>query len=374
MLLSSKVLSQTANCDPTTNKFLAWFTSAAAGVSAEDPSLTKPQAKSGDWPICATTWGTEGTCCDPTKFQTAYKKIIDTHVTEWGKFIAGVKKYVANKDKLKQVAGGADVKTKFEAVDAANKDGLTSDQAKAFVDKLDTIKDDITTFKAKALDCFKATNVLRTNVFCVGCQNSAGISQPASVMFARFVSGTCNTAVKACAPVWSFMFGLQAQLKVAYEVRRKEKSGNAATGFSKFPNAKTFGDIATLVSNCATGEVVSGKCTQANLDEFCIAFFNFKKVEPVIVAPVDADITYASTTSRLLQGPDVDGSLTLDSDGLELNKQTTVVSEPTTQIDVSKTGELDATPTPTPNNTQQSTSGNILMVSLIAALVTATAL
>jgi len=283
----------------------------------------------------------------------------------WGKFMDGVKKFMDNSRKLKENAGGAMVKEKVEAAKAdANIDlkGLTGDQAKAIVTKLDNLGEQLKTFKDKADACFKATNAVRTNIFCTGCQVGTGFTLTNNDLTYTFETGTCNAALEVCVPVWSFMFDLQAQMLIAHEVKRKEKGAPTSTekpkGVPQIPRGKDFGALSTYFTKCATGKVTAD-CLQADLDTLCGIFISFKKPEPLAAPPADADIGVA-TGARLLQDASAnDGTGSAGNNGIKLNVEATALAD--TGVDASNTG----------GSTTSGSSGNILMVGLLSLVAAA---
>lgn len=326
-----------------TNNFVKWLKVAHPdAVSAT--ALTAPAA---GWEVCTTTWGTDGTCCNVEKLKGAFNKIAGDVKKGWGEFISGFKKFKDASKKVKEGAGGADVKTKVEGAKTKGGEfnGLTSDQAKAIMEKIDTLDAQLKTFKEKADVCFKAANEVRSNIFCSGCQTGTGFSMSGSDLTYTFVSTTCNTALEACVPVWSLMFNLQAQMQIAVEVRRTERgSGDKPKGPPKLPRGKSFGELATLFTSCPNGKVEAGStCTQENLDTLCGLFVSFKKPEPIAKPADDTDLQNgappAAPPARLLQSTtEDDGTGVAAAGGLTLNKEKKPLTADVS-IDASQTGE-----------------------------------
>lgn len=361
LLLSASVLSQSSvNVDCSdTNKFLVWLKTKNSDTVLATPNTSKPAA---GWGACEQTWGTAGTCCDATKLKGAFKPMAEEIKKGWGKFMDSVKKFMDNSKKLKENAGGDRVKEKVDAAKSDSKidlKGLNGDQAKAISAKMDNLGQQLKTFKDKADKCMKATVAVRTNIFCAGCQSGNGFSLTGSVLSYTFESGSCNAALEACIPVWSFMFDLQAQMLIAHEVKRKERgSGEAPKGVPKIPKGLDFGALATLFTNCATGKA-EGSCTQANLDSICGSFISFKKPEPLATAPEDSDLNTAAG-SRLLQNtenPD-DGAGAAANGGIRLNRDSAALAD--VSVDASNTG-----------SSNQNNSGNILMVGILSLVAAA---
>lgn len=325
------------------NHFVKWL----KGVQAEAVSATALTAPAAGWEVCSTTWGNDGTCCNVDKLKGAFNKIAGEVKKGWGEFINGFKKFKDASKKVKEGAGGADVKTKVDGAKAKGGDfnGLTSDQAKAIMEKIDTLDAQLKTFKEKADTCFKAANQVRSNIFCSGCQTGAGFTLNGADLTYTFVSATCNTALEACVPVWSLMFNLQAQMQIAVEVRRAEKgSGDKPKGPPKLPRSKSFGDLATLFTSCPNGKVEAGvPCTQDNLDTLCGLFVSFKKPEPIAKPADDSDLQNGAPADappkRLLQSStETDGTGVAGAGGISLNKEQKPMTADVS-IDASQTGE-----------------------------------
>lgn len=359
LLLSASVVTQAPDCSAT-NNFLTWLKTKSSETVLAAALTTKPAA---GWGACETTWGTVGTCCDATKLKGAFKPMVDDLKMSWGKFMGGVKKFMDNGKKLKENAGGDKVKEKVEAAKADAKidlKGLTGDQAKAIAAKIDTMGQQLKTFKEKADLCIKASVQVRTNIFCAGCQSGTGFALTNNVLTYTFESGSCNAALEVCIPVWSFMFDLQAQMLIAHEVKRKDKgTGEAPKGVPKIPKGLDFGALATLFTNCATGKA-EGSCTQANLDSICGSFISFKKPEPLADAPAEADLNTAAG-ARLLQDTTDDGAGAAGSGGIKLNRDSAALAE--ASIDASNTGSSGT-----------ASSGNILMVGILSLVAAAVSL
>lgn len=331
------------------NPFLTWLKEKNADAVLAS-ALARPAV---GFEVCDTTW-TEGTCCDVTKLKGAFNRVAGDVKKGWGEFMDGFRKFKDASKKVKEGAGGADVKAKVDAAKAKDGDfqGMTSDQAKAVMDKIDTLDAQLKTFKETADKCFKAANEVRSNIFCSGCISSAGFTSGQSGLTYTFTSGTCNAALEACVPVWSLMFNLQAQMQIAVEVRR---TSGAATdkpkGPPKIPRNKSFGDLATLFTSCPNGKA-EGSCTQDNLDTLCGIFVSFKKPEPIAKPADDTDLKNGAPPARLLQGDTTDdGTGAVAQSGLVLNKEKKPMSADVS-IDASQTGEA-------------AKSGNILIVSLL---------
>lgn len=356
--LVAPTFAATPDCSGT-NNFLAWLKVKKADAVLAAALTTRPTT---GWEVCDTTWGTDGTCCDVTKLKGAFNGVAGDVKKGWGQFMEGFKKFKDASKKVKEGAGGADVKTKVDG--AKTKDatadfkGLSGDQAKAIMDKIDTLDAQLKTFKDKADLCFKAANQVRSNIFCSGCQTGTGFTLNGADLTYAFVSGTCNAALEACVPVWSLMFNLQAQMQIAVEVRRVEaKTGEKPRGPPKIPRGKSFGDLATLFTGCPNGKVETG-CTQENLDTLCGIFVSFKNPEPIAKPADDNDLNNgappaAPPAKRLLQttGTENDGTGAVSQTGLQLNKEQKPMTADVS-IDASQTGEA-------------AKSGNILIVSLL---------
>lgn len=338
------------DCTTANNPFLAWLKerNADAVLAA---SLARPAA---GFEVCDTTW-TEGTCCDVTKLKGAFNKVAGDVKKGWGEFMDGFRKFKDASKKVKEGAGGADVKAKVDGAKAkdptADFQGLNGDQAKAIMDKIDTLDAQLKTFKETADKCFKAANEVRSNIFCSGCISATGFTTGASGLTYTFQTTTCNAALEACVPVWSLMFNLQAQMQIAVEVRRA--NGNTTDkpkGPPKIPRGKSFGDLATLFTACPNGKV-EGTCTQDNLDTLCGIFVSFKKPEPIAKPADDTDLKNGAPPARILQDTTDDGTGAVGQAGLQLNKEKKPMTADVS-IDASQTGEA-------------AKSGNILIVSLV---------
>lgn len=289
LLVSSCMVNAQTVCDKDSG-FLKFLESLQAGTVAV---TAKPQ--SGGWTVCAKVFAdSANTCCDPVKLKLAFKTAAESVKAEWGKFIEGVARYKNSAMAIKIVAGGDAVQTKAQEV-ATNLDSITADQAKAIVGKLDSINDDITTFKTKAAACFAAANIARTNIFCAACAKSDQLAGTTDVTF-KFKSGSCAALFDSCHPVWSFMFNLQAAVKVAYEVKRGKTrtAAEAPKGVPAVPSGSKLGDIQSRFSKCASGKAGQGTCTTAEVDAICKDFLNFKKAEPFATAPNNDDLTQAA--------------------------------------------------------------------------------
>lgn len=349
------------------NPFYTWLKGEFPDAALAAANTARPTT---GWEACDDTWGTDGTCCDLSKLKDSFKKIAGGVKKGWDDFMQGYKQFKDMSKKVKDAAGGANAKAKFEGMkgDAAyDLKGLSSDQAQAIVNKIDTLEADLKTFKDKADACFKASNNIRSNIFCSGCQTGTGFSNVngadgKQALSYTFKSGTCNDAIAACVPVWSFMFNMQAQMLLAVQAKRKDNGGkgDAPKGPPTVPRGKSFGDLATFFTNCPDGKV-STTCTQDNLDNLCGIFISFKKPEP-IAKPMDStDAATAAPPARLLQAATAstdDGTGTTSASGLTLNKETKTLSSGLT-IDASTTGS------------STSNSGNILLVSFIAMIIAA---
>lgn len=336
------------------NPFYAWLKGKNPDAVLAAANTTRPST---GWEVCDTTWGTDGTCCDITKLKGAFNQIAGDVKKGWGEFMSGFKKFKDASKKVKEGAGGADVKTKVDGAKAkdatADFQGLNGDQAKAIMDKIDTLDAQLKTFKEKADTCFKAANQVRSNIFCSGCQVGTGFTLTGADLTYTFQTTTCNAALEACVPVWSLMFNLQAQMQIAVEVRRVEaKTGEKPKGPPKIPRGKSFGDLATLFTACPNGKVESG-CTQDNLDTLCGIFVSFKKPEPIAKPADDSDLKNGAPPARLLQtSTENDGTGAVGQAGLQLNKEQKPMTADVS-IDASQTGEA------------AKSAGNILIVSLV---------
>lgn len=314
------------------------------------------------WEVCDTTWGTTGTCCDIAKLKSAFNSRTMEIANGWQRFITGLGKFRSAIARLKDARGtNANAKTNLQAMstDTANYNlqGLTADQASAVVSKLDTLDTDLATFKTSATTCFQATKKIRGAIFCSGCLNGNGFTKPASDLVYTFKSGTCNDAIKACAPIWNFMFNIQAQLTLAVQLKRKAKNGSGTPpNPPKLPKSKTFGDLASYFTDCPTGEL-TGACTQAKLDQICGTFISFKNPEALADQPSTTDLGTA-TASRLLQtqtGSADDGTGSSDpNSGIVLNAETNPVTS-STSVDASNAGN-------------EAAFGNIISFALMALL------
>ena len=351
--LVAPTFAATPDCNTATNLFLAW----AKERNAESVLTAANTARPGTgWEVCDSTWGTDGTCCVVDKLKGVFNKVAGDVKKGWGEFMDGFRKFKDASKKVKEGAGGADVKAKVDGAKAkdatADFKGLSSDQAKAIMDKIDTLDTQLKTFKETADKCFQAANQVRTSIFCSGCQVGTGFTNGATGLTYTFQTGTCNAALEACVPVWSLMFNLQAQMQIAVEVRRA--NGNTTEKPRgpppKMPKNKSFGDLATLFTACPNGKI-EGTCTQENLDTLCGIFVSFKKPEPIAKPADDTDLKSGAPPARLLQDTTDDGTGTSGQAGIQLNKE----SKPMTadvSIDASQTGEA-------------AKSGNILIVSLV---------
>jgi hypothetical protein len=358
---------QTATPDCTdANNFWKWLKTKQANATLTTANTARPQT---GWEICDTTWGADGTCCDLTNLKDTFKKVAGDVMKSWKDFMDGFKKFKDNSKKLKEAAGGADVKGKVDKAKAADSssydfNGMSSDQAQAVMNKIDTLDDQLKTFKDKANACFNASNAVRASVFCSGCQTGTGFSLTNNALTYTFKTGTCNAALEACVPVWSLMFNLQAQMVVAVQIRNKDKgSKDKPKGPPPLPKNKNFGEMATLFTNCATGKV-EGTCTQANLDTLCGMFISFKNAEPIAKPADDTDMSNAQPPAdapkRVIQSTSTDDGTGVSDPtaGIVLNAEMKTI--PTgVAVDAATMGQDTST---------TSSNGNILILSLLALL------
>lgn len=362
--LHAQALGPSADCS-SANLFLTWLDTVVPGAKLSAVNTTRP---TGGWEVCDTTWGTTGTCCDVTKLKSAFNKRTTEIKNGWQRFITGLGKFRSAIARLK-AARGTNAKANLQAMSADsanyNLQGLTADQAETVVNKLDTLDTDLTTFRSKAAACFEATKKIRGAIFCNGCLNGASFSKPASDLVYTFRTGTCNDAIKACAPIWNFMVNIQSQLVLAVELKRKSKNGAGTRPTApKVPKSKLLGNLVTQLADCPTGEL-STSCTQTKLDEICGTFISFKNPETVAEEPNTTDLSTA-TAARLLQASpsggetaaagsadDGTGSASANA-GISLNAETKPVADSTS---------VDAT-----NAGNESAFGNIISFALMAFL------
>jgi hypothetical protein len=350
-----------------TNPFWTWLKSLQADAVLSTANTTRPTA---GWEVCDTTWGTDGTCCDLSKLKENFKKVAGQVMKGWKDFMDGFKKFKDNSSKIKQAAGGADIKTKVDSAKAAapalDFNGMSGEQAQAVMNKIDTLDEQLKTFKSKADACFNASNAVRGSLFCSGCQSGTGFTFATNVLTYTFQTGTCNTALEACVPVWSLMFNLQAQMAIAVQVRNKEKGNtDKPKGPPALPKGKNFGQMATIFTNCPNGKV-EGTCTQADLDLLCGMFISFKNAEPIAKPADDTDMsnaqpgtttTPAAPAKRVLQTTTADdGTGTGAASGIKLNAETKMIPSGVA-VDATTMGQDTA-----------ASHGNIIVLSLLALL------
>jgi hypothetical protein len=305
---------QTAAPDcSSTNQLLSWLRQIQSEVVLASPNYNKP---SGGWGVCETTWGNDGTCCNISQLNYLWRaRLIYNEMYTISNFVSYLRYQQNNLKKLKEIAGGVNFKAKIDATIAdpsSDFKGMTAEQAKATIQKIDNWDTDLKSFKDKANYCINATNNAKSAIICWGCQSGSYFEhfvypQPNNPSYSystlgyMFQSGTCNTVLEYCIPVWSFMFNIQAQIVIALEVRKKDRGGStdSAIGGSTLPKNKSFGEVLGLFTACPN-TTIGANCTQDILDTICGLFVSFKQSHQIPQLTDRTDIAKAVST-RLLQ-------------------------------------------------------------------------